>query len=107
VNIDRERARITTAATTTIRSGSCGLAQIVIAVEDPGTSFTLKIQDQASPPFVFVPQFTAALPTDFKPIIIEYDNVVDAAGGIDAVTTGTPGALCVSVHVLTGDQIPT
>ena len=89
------KKRIVTAATTTVLSESCVVFEIVIAVADVGTTWTLKIQDKAGSPCVLVPKFTMVLPTDFKPIIINFNEPVTMDGGIDIVTTGTPGEVCV------------
>lgn len=93
--------RITSNTTTTLIDSSCSLSQLVIAIANAGTTWPLRVQDQASPAHVIVPQFTVALPTDFKPLIINFDEPIPMQGGIDVVTpSGTPGEASVwaTVH---------
>ena len=86
---------ITDASTTTVLSESCVVFEIVIAIAAIGTTWTLQIQDKASSPCILVPKFTAALPTDFKPIIMNFNEPVTMDGGIDIITTGTHGEACI------------
>ena len=85
--------RITTAATTTLISKWAYVSSIYIACNAAGIA--LRVQDKGasvSPPQpvkVIVPTFTATVPTDGKPTIIEFKDKVQMAGGIDVVTTGT------------------
>jgi hypothetical protein len=85
------KKRIVTAAVTTIVSSSCVLYEYVIAVAAPGTSFTVRIQDKASPPVILVPTFTVAVPTTGLPIYQKFEEPLPMDGGIDIITTGTPG----------------
>jgi hypothetical protein len=77
--------------------------QITIVCPVPGTTWTLKIQDKDTNPFVLIPTFTLALPTN------GYPNVtwggVDAhplpmTGGIDIVTAGGSGTREVAIWMI-------
>jgi hypothetical protein len=86
---DVGKSKITIKGTTTVIAQSCQLNQILIAVTSAGTAWTMQIQDKASVPFILVPAFTLALPTDPGPIRIPFDWPVYMDGGIDIITAGT------------------
>jgi hypothetical protein len=99
--INPYKKRITTSATTTIVSVPCLVLQIVIACAVAGTTWKLKIQDQASSPFVLVPELTLAVPTD-GPIILKFDEPIPMDVGVDVVTTGgSPGEVGVCIIAVT------
>jgi hypothetical protein len=95
---------IKTATTTHAVVGSCLLMQAIISCSDAGTSFVLKIQDLSSPdPFVWIPPFTLAIPSDGYPNIIgKFELPLPFNGGIDIVTTGTPGLVAVCLIINDG-----
>jgi hypothetical protein len=100
------RKRITGNSTTTIVTTPCYVQQIVISCAVPGATWTLKIQDQASPsPFVLIPEFTLSVPPD------GYTNVmwggvnfypIPMEGGIDIVTAAGTGTreVIVIAHIV-------
>ena len=102
--ITEARKRITTAATTTVTSTRCLISQVVISCASAGTTFKLKIQDKATPsPFVLIPEFTLIVPTDGMPNVdlLWKDFPVSMDGGIDIITTGTPGEVSVWLALVT------
>lgn len=91
--------RITTNTTTVIVATTCLLAQLVIAVNGAGTTWKLRVQDGASPAHTIVPSADVIVPTDGKPIIINFDLPVTMTDGIKVVTpSGTPGEVTVWAH---------
>lgn len=67
----------------------------------PGTTWKLRIQDKTSPdPFIIVPEVTLSSPTlaDWK--IQGYEKPLRMDGGVDIVTTGTPGVVAVWIDAL-------
>ncbi len=68
---------------------------------------TLRIQDQAGTPFVLVPTFTMAVPTNGVPTIIKFDDPIRMDVGVDAVTGGTAaGAVSVWITAESGTPVP-
>jgi hypothetical protein len=94
------RKRITTSTTTTLMDTSCVISQIVISVADPGTSWTLKIQDKASPAFVLLPAIALASPSTPDAAIIKFQDPIFMEGGIDIITAGTAGQVAVWISGL-------
>ena len=88
-------ARINTATTTHLYVGPCFVQQIVISVEAAGTSFKFRLQDQSSPPMVLISETTLSAPSSPTAAIVRFEDPVFMKGGVDAVTTGTPGAVCI------------
>jgi hypothetical protein len=88
--------RITSNGTTSIVTGSCLLSILVISVGVAGSSWVISVTDGSSPANVLVPAFTAILPADHKPIVIEFDPAIRMDGGVKVVTSGTtPGVVSV------------
>lgn len=95
--------RITTNATTTAIATSCVISQIVIACAVAGSSWTLKIQDKASSPFVLIPAFTLIVPPDGYPnVVLNLASPIPMSGGIDIVTAGGSGTREVAVWMILG-----
>jgi len=93
-----------TPVTTTMIATNCYVQQIVIACEDAGTAWTIRVQDKSSPnPFVLIPEFTLAIPTDGFPNVTWGGSnflPIPMTGGIDIVTRGTTaGKVIVIAHV--------
>ena len=95
---------IKTATTTHAVVGSCLLLQAIISCPNAGTSFVLSIQDLSSPdPFVWIPPFTVSIPSDGYPNVIgKFELPLPCVGGIDIVTTGTPGLVAVCLIINDG-----
>lgn len=94
--------RITTSTTTTALSTSCVLHQVVIACANAGTSWTMRIQDKTpTNPFIWVPDFTLAIPVDGYPNVIgKFELPIPMNGGIDIVTVGgSPGVVAVCLII--------
>jgi hypothetical protein len=90
--------RINSSTTTTVIATSCVVFLIVIACSNAGTAWTLEIRDKAGTPNVWVPAFYPAVPTDGKIITLlnlEQDFPLPMDGGIDIITSGTPGVVSV------------
>jgi len=96
---------ITTSDTTNMMAVSCYVNAIVVTCSDAGTSWTLKIQDQASTPKILVPPFELIVPADGLPNVnVEFKSPQRAEGGIDVVTAGgAPGAVDVQIGCTTAD----
>jgi hypothetical protein len=90
-----DRARIITSGTLTLIGVTRFVAQVVIVVNNAGTSWKLKIQDRASPAFVLVPEVTLSAPSTANAVIENFQEPIRMEGGIDIVTTGTPGEVAV------------
>jgi len=94
---------IKTKTTTHAVVGSCLLLQAVISCSDPGTAFTFALQDLSSPdPFIWIPAFTLAVPSDGYPNVIgKFELPLPCTGGIDIVTAGTTAgvvAVCLIIN---------
>lgn len=89
--------RITTSTTTAATLQSGLVSQIVIAVDNAGTAWTLRIEDNSSPIIVIFPTATLAL-SNSGPIIVKFDKPIRVTGGIDIITTGTAGIVCVLIE---------
>ncbi len=88
--------QITTSATTTAIGETRYLKQLCIGCDDAGTSWTLRIQDKSSPAKVLIPTFTLAVPSDGNPnVLLNFQQSILMSGGIDIVTSGTPGVVSV------------
>lgn len=75
----------------------------MIGCNDAGSSWDLRVQDQASPsPHVVIGDFALSVPTDGLPIIIHFEQPIPMIDGIDVVTSGTPGEVSVWAHVHQG-----
>ena len=100
--------RIAANGTVVLHNKSIILAQIVFLVSGAGTTWSIKFQDEASPnPAIIFGPWTAALPSDGKPIILTFTNPsggtgcpIPITGGLDFVSTGTAGVIDVwtSIH---------
>jgi hypothetical protein len=89
--------RITTSTTIAATPQSGLVSQIVIAVDNAGTTWTLRIEDNSSPVIVIFPTATLAL-SNSGPLIIKFDKPIRVTNGIDIITTGTPGIVCVLIE---------
>ena len=100
----RRSLRITTSAVFTPVPVSCGLLQVVIAVNGAGSGWQLEIRDAASPnPFVLFPQITVAVPTTGLPIVQNFQFPIMMQNGVKVVTSsGTPGELAIWLEYVTG-----
>jgi len=93
-----------TPVTTNLIATNCYVQQIVIACEDAGTAWTLRIQDKSSPnAFVLVPDLTLTVPTTGIPVVL-FGGVdffpIPMTSGIDIVTKGTTaGKVLVIAHI--------
>lgn len=106
--LEQYRKRITASTTTTVVPVPCSVRQISISPKDVASAWKLRIQDQSSPPFVLVPDFTLAVPADGKPTVIKFDDPARMDIGVDAVTSGTAaGELGIEITVAKGQPIPT
>lgn len=95
--------RINTATTTELYDASCFVQQIVISVEGAGTTFKLRIQDRSSPAMVLIPLTSLSAPSDPSAAIIRFEDPVFMQDGVDAITTGTPGAVCIWIDGFVSD----
>lgn len=80
---------ITTKATTNIATGSAYMSQIVYLCSGAGTTWSLKITDKASTPRTWFGPVDMTIPSDGKPIIINFTFPMYMEGGIDVITGGT------------------
>lgn len=92
--------RITTSTTTVAIATGCVLYQVVITCSS-GTAWTLAIQDKTAPdPFIWIPAFTLSVPVDGYPnVIANFEFPLPMTDGIDIVTAGGTGAVCVSLVI--------
>ncbi len=91
---------VTDSDTTVVTDKTCAITQIVIAVQDDGSSWTLRILDKGSPALTLIPETTLAAPTTPAAIILNFQDPVRMEGGIDIVTTGTAGELGVWINAV-------
>lgn len=88
---------------TSFVSESCAVTQIVISPALAGTAWSLVISDNAaeggpSNNYTLVVWSPVTVPTDGKPIVINFDDPVYMTNGVQAITSGTaPGYLSVWV----------
>lgn len=102
---DKHHARITDKSTTTIASQSRVLRRIIVVCSNAGTSWTLRIQDKAGSPAIALPSLTLAVPSDGKPLVVEFEQPgILMEGGIEIVTGGTTAGV-VDVWIVYGDQL--
>ncbi len=94
------RNQITDASTTVVTDTTCAITQIVIAVQDDGSSWTLQIKDKGSPALTLIPETTLAAPSTPAAIILNFQEPVRMEGGIDIVTAGTPGELATWINAV-------
>lgn len=89
---------ITSAGTTTVTSATCYVSTVVISCSNAGTTYTIKIQNKEGTPKILIPQYTLTVPTNGAPNTnLLWDEPVIMTGGVDLVTTGTPGVVDVWV----------
>lgn len=99
--ISEYKNRITGNSTTTVLSATCLISQIVISCAVSGTTWTIKIQDKSTSPFVLVPPFTLSVPTDGYPnVIINFEQPIRMDDGVDIVTATGAGTREVSVWLV-------
>jgi hypothetical protein len=98
--------RITTNATTTVVTGSVVVTQIVISCHVAGTTWTLRIQDIGSTPFVLIPTMSLSVPSDGQPNVnLYFKEPIPMDGGVNIVTAdggGAPGEVVVWTTILDG-----
>ena len=94
---------ISTSGTTPLVNESCYIAGIIISVSNPGTSWSIKIQDRSTPPSAIVPPtvLSATVPAQNPWVIDLIDCRPNMFGGVDLVAIGTPGVI--DVWVMTTD----
>lgn len=95
-NAHRAAYHITTAATTTVVSSDAYVSSITISTSAVGTSFVAKVQNKEGTPKILIPAGTAAVGNQ----TLNFNGSAGAVyvkGGIDIVTTGTPGVIDVFV----------
>lgn len=89
--------RITTSATTSATTQSGLVSQIVVSVDNAGTTWTLRIEDNSSPIIVIWPTMTLALSSE-GPLKVFFDKPIRVNSGIDIITSGTAGVVCVLIE---------
>jgi hypothetical protein len=96
------KKRITGNGTTTVIATSCLVYQIVVTCGVPGATWTLRIQDKATPnPFILVPEFTLSQPSDGYPnMIANFVNPLPMDGGIDIITAAGTATREVAVWMI-------
>lgn len=92
------RNRITSSGTIPATTLSGMVSQIVIACDNAGTTWTLRIEDNGTPVMVIWPTFTLTVPTT-GPLKVFFDKPIRVNGGIDIITAGTPGVVCVMIEM--------
>ena len=89
---------ITSKTTTNIVAENAYITQIVYLCSGAGTTWALKIQDKATTPRIWFGPVDLTVPSDGKPIIINFTYPVAMEGGIDVITSGgTAGVLDIQI----------
>lgn len=93
------RKRIASSTTTAVINQPCSVTQVFIAVANAGTTWKLSIQDRSDPdPLVFVPEVTLSTPSLGSWIYQHFEEPLVMDGGVDAITSGTAGALAIWIN---------
>jgi hypothetical protein len=90
--------RITTSGTITAIAESVAITQVFVAVANAGTSWSLRIQDKGTPVFVLLPTTVLSAPALASWNKVFFDDPIKMDGGIDIVTSGTPGEVSVWIN---------
>ena len=95
--VSRTAIHVTTAATATLVSSDAYIVSVVISTSAVGTAFKAQIQNKEGTPKILVPAIgTAAVGTQAYTFAGQ-GSAVYMKGGIDVVSTGTPGVIDVFV----------
>jgi hypothetical protein len=99
--VHRSVSHITTATTTTITSTNAYITSIVVSTSAVGTAFKVAVQDKAGTARILIPALgTSAV--GYQTIFVGgKDNAILMSGGIDLISTGTPGVIDVFITYYT------
>ena len=96
--IHRVQFHITSATTTTVVSSDAYIASIVISTSAVGTAFVCKAQNKEGTPKILIPALAAsAVGTQTLLAGGGREGAILSKGGIDLVSTGTPGVIDVFI----------
>jgi hypothetical protein len=94
--VSRTAYHLTTAATTTVVSSDAYLVSLVITTSAVGTGFNAKVQNKEGTAKILIPATAGAVGTQSL-ILSHKEAAIYMKGGIDIITTGTPGVIDVFV----------
>ena len=94
--VSRTAFHITTAATTTVTSSDAYVASIVVSTSAVGTAFVAKVQNKEGTPKILIPALASSA-VGYQTLIATQGAPIYMKGGIDIVSTGTPGVIDVFV----------
>lgn len=87
--------RIAASGTVPLIAKTIALKQLVIVVSNAGTTWKIRVEDNAASPAIIVPPLTLTAPTTLAWVNEHFDEPLPMEGGLDFVTesAGTVGVL--------------